>query len=91
MGGGSGLWVPLSVQEPGWDVVLGWSGQDVIDNLDLFLSHLTTSQIGVNLGNFENENRKSSSDTSDLSEAEWDFLFTIDVCVLNSKNVLEFT
>jgi hypothetical protein len=85
------LWVLLSIQEPFWDVVLGWSGKDVINNFDLFLVHFSASQIGVNLGDFENENRESSSNTSDLSQTEWSFLFTSDVCVLNSKNVLEFS
>ena len=85
------LWVLLSIQEPFWDVVLGWSGQDVIYNLDLFFVQFSTSQIGVNLGDFENENRESSSNTSDLSQTEWSFLFTSDVCVLHSENVLEFS
>ena len=87
---GSVLWVLLSIQEPFWDVVLSWSGQDVIDNLDLIFVHFSASQICVNLGNFENENRESSSNTSNLSQTEWSFLFTSDVCVLHSENVLEF-
>jgi len=80
----------LSIEEPFWDVVLGWSLEDVINYLDLLFVHFSASQIAVNLGDFENENRESSSDTPDLSQTEWSFLFTSDVCVLHSKNVLEF-
>ena len=85
------LWVLLSIEEPFWDVVLGWSLEDVINYLDLLFVHFSTSQIGVNLGDFENENRESSSDTPDLSQTEWSFLFTSDVCVLHSENLLEFS
>ena len=37
---GSVLWILLSVQEPLWDVVISWSGDDVGDNLDFALNHL---------------------------------------------------
>ena len=87
----TGLWVLLSIQEPFWDVVIGWLLKDVIDCLDLIFVHFSTSQITVDTGDFENENRQSSSNTSDLSETEWSLLFTSDVGVLNSKNVLKFS
>ena len=64
---GTGFWILLSVQEPFWDVVLSWSRQDVIDHINLLFGHFSASQIGVHLSDFENENRKSPSDTSDLS------------------------
>jgi len=37
------LWVLLSIQEPFWDVVLGWSSQDVINRLDLVFVHFSAS------------------------------------------------
>ena len=87
---GSLLWILLSVQEPFWDVVLSWSGDDVVDNLDLVLNHLSGSLVNVNLGDLEGKNSESSTDTFDLSETEWSLLFTVDVCVLHSQNVSEF-
>ena len=37
----SGSWVLLSVKEPFWDVVLNWSGKNIVDSVDFFLSDLT--------------------------------------------------
>ena len=84
------LWVLLSVEEPFWDVVVNWSSDDVVNSLDLFLVHLSGSFVAVNLSDFEDEDGESSTETSDLSKTEWSLLFTSNVCVLNSKNVLEF-
>ena len=44
-------------------VVLG----DVIDSLNLVLVHFSTSQIGVDLCDFETKDGKSPTNTSDLS------------------------
>ena len=87
---GTVLWVLLSVQEPLWDVVLSWSGDDIGDNLDLVFNELSRSLVTVNLGNLEGKNCESSTDTLDLSETEWSLLFTVDVCVLHSQDVSEF-
>ena len=89
LGPGSMLWVLLSVEEPFWNVVISWSGDDVVNSLDFFLVHLTGSFIAVNLSDFEGKDRESSTKTSDLSKTEWSLLFTVDVCVLDSKNVHE--
>jgi|TARA_B110000259_G_scaffold140480_1_gene158221 hypothetical protein len=83
------LWVLLSVEEPFWDVVVNWSSDDVVNSLDLFLVHLSGSFVAVNLSDFEDEDGESSTETSDLSKTEWSLLFTVDVCVLDSKNVNE--
>ena len=83
------LWVLLSVEEPLWDVVVSWSGNDVVNSFDLSLVQLTGSFIAVNLSDFEGKDRESSTKTSDLSKTEWSLLFTVDVCVLDSKNVHE--
>ena len=79
----------LSVEEPLWNVVVGWSSDDVADYLDFLVSDLTSSLIAVDLGNLEGKEGESSSETSDLSETEWCLLFTVQVGVLNTKNVLE--
>ena len=84
-------WVVLSVEEPFWNVVVGWSGDDVADLLDFFVSDLTSSLIAVDLSNLEGKEGESLTDTFDLSEAEWCLLFTVQVGVLHTKNVLEFT
>ena len=83
------LWVLLSVQEPLWDVVVSWSGDDVVNSLDLLLIELTGSLVEVDLSDFEGESGESSTETSDLSKTEWGLLFTVDVCVLDSENVHE--
>lgn len=81
LGPGSILWILLSVQEPLWDVVLSWSGDDVVDNLDLVLNHLSGSLVNIDLSDLEGKDSESSTDTFDLSETEWSLLFTVDVCV----------
>ena len=83
------LWVLLSVEEPFWDVVVNWSSDDVVNSLDFILVQLSRSFVAVDLSDFEGENGESSSETSDLSETERSLLFTVDVCVLDSKNVHE--
>ena len=45
--------------------------------------------IQVNLCDFENEVGESSTNTFDDSEGEHDFSLTVNVGVLDSKNVLE--
>ena len=45
--------------------------------------------IKVNLGDFKNQIGESSSNTFDHSEREHDFSLSVDVGVLDSKNVLE--
>ena len=87
---GTVLWVLLSVQEPFWDVVLSWSGDDIGDNLDLVLNELSGSLVNIDLSDLEGKNSESSTDTFDLSETEWSLLFTVDVCVLHSQDMSEF-
>ena len=83
----SSSWVLLSVHEPLWDVVFTWSGKDVVDGRNLLLSDFSRSLVGIDLGDFHGKDGKSSTDTLDLSETEWGLLFTVDVCVLHSKNM----
>jgi hypothetical protein len=82
-------WVLLSVQEPLWDVVIGWSRDDVTDLLNLLVSDFTGSLVAVDLGDLQREEGESSTETPNLSEAEWGLLFTVQVGVLHTKNVLE--
>ena len=83
------LWVLLSVEEPLWDVVIGWSSDDITDGLDFFFVQFSRSLIAVNLSDFKSKDGESSTETSNLSKTEWSLLFTVDVCVLHSENVHE--
>ena len=49
-------WVLLPVKEPFWDVVLSWSGDDVVDSLDFLFGHLSRSLIKVDLSDFKSKN-----------------------------------
>ena len=89
VGPGSTSWIFLSIEEPLWNVVLGWSGEDVTDRVNFFLGDFSGSLVSINLSNFEGEERKSSTNTSDLSKTEWSLLFTGNVCVLHSQNMSE--
>ena len=89
VGPSSVSWVLLSVHEPLWDVVLTWSSTDVVEGSDLLLSDFSRSLVEINLGDLHNKDSESFTDTSDLSETEWGLLFTVDVCVLHSKNMSE--
>jgi hypothetical protein len=90
LGPGTILWVFLSIQKPFWDVILSWSLKDIIDDLDLILLQLSTSDVHINLSNFKAKESKSSTNTSDLSQTERGLLFTVYVCVLHSQNMGEF-
>ena len=82
-------WVVLSVQEPLGDVVVGGSRDDVTDLLNLLIGDFASSLIAVDLSNLQGQEGESSTETSNLSEAEWSLLFTVQVGVLDTKNVLE--
>ena len=84
---GTVSWVLSSVQEPGWDVVFNWSRDDIVDLVDFSVGDFSTSNSAVDLSGFEGEDGESSTETSDLSETEWGLLFTVNICVLHSKNV----
>ena len=86
----TGLWAFLSVQEPFWDVVIEWSREDIVDGVGLLFIHFSGSLVTVDLSDFHGKDSHSSTDTSDLSKTEWSLLFTVDICVLDSKNMFKF-
>lgn len=71
----------LSVEEPGWDLVLGWVLHDSDDSLKLFLGELTSSLGEVDIGLLANKVRVSSTDTSDGGEGVHDLDSTVNVGV----------
>ena len=81
--------VSLSVEEPLGDIVIGGSSNDVRDVLDLFFGHLTSSLVDVDGGLLESEDGESSTNTLDLTEAEWSLLRTIKIGVLETQNTFE--
>jgi hypothetical protein len=83
------LGVSLSVQEPVGDSVLGRSGEDVVDGLDLGLLDLSGSLVGVDAGSLEDHDSKSSADTLDGGQGEPDLDGSLDVGVLDSENMRE--
>ena len=83
--------VLLSVQEPGWDLVLGWVLHDGDNSLQLFLGQFTSTLVQVDISLLANQVRVSSTDTSDLGQSVHNLDSTIDVGVQQTQNVLEGT
>ena len=83
--------VLLSVQEPGWDLVLGWVLHDGDNSLQLFLGQFTGTLVQVDISLLANQVRVSSTDTSDLGQSVHNLDSTIDVGVQQTQNVLEGT
>ena len=79
--------IPLSVEEPLGDIVIGGSSNDVRDVLDLFFGQLTSSLVDVDGGLLESEDGESSTNTLDLTEAERSLLLTIKF-LLRSRHLL---
>lgn len=73
--------VLLSVQEPSWDLVLGWVLHDGHDSLQLLLGQLTGTLVQVNVGLLAHQVGVSSTDTSDLGQGVHDLDSAIDVGV----------
>lgn len=71
----------LSVQEPGWDLVLGWVLHDGHDSLQLFLGQLSGTLVQVHIGLLAHQVGVSSTDTSDLGQGVHDLNSTVDVGV----------
>ena len=81
--------VLLSVEEPLGDVVISRASDNVADLLDLVLVELTSSLVGVDTGDLEGDDSKTSTNTSDLSETEGSLLLTGEVSVLHTEDMLE--
>lgn len=77
--------VLLSVQEPGWDLVLGWVLHDGDNSLQLFLGQFTGTLVQVDISLLANQVRVSSTDTSDLGQSVHNLDSTIDVGVQQTE------
>lgn len=83
--------VLLSVQEPSWDLVVGWVLHDGDNSLQLFLGQLTGTLLQVNVGLLAHQVGVSSAHTSDLGQGVHDLDSTINVGVQQTQDVLERT
>ena len=71
----------LSVQEPGWDLIVGWVLHNGDNSLQFFLGQFTGSLVQVNISLFTDQVRVSSTDTSNLGQGVHDLDSTINVGV----------
>ena len=72
------------------DSLTGGLGEDVADLVDLLLGEVSSSTVGVNLGDLASEMGKTSADTLDNTEREANLMLSVDVGVHHTKKVLEF-
>lgn len=82
--------VALSIQEPFWDVVINGISQDIINGLYLFFCQLTSALVNINLSFSKDKGSDTATNTFDLTKTIWGLLLSIQVSVLNTKNVVEF-
>jgi len=73
--------VALSVEEPRWDLVLGWVLDDGDDALKLFGGKFTGTLVKINIGLLADQVGVASTDTLDLGQGVHDLLLSIDVGV----------
>lgn len=77
--------VLLSVQEPGWDLVLSWVLHDGDNSLQFFLGQFTGTLVQVDISLLADQVGVSSTDTSDLGQGVHDLDSTIDVGVQQTR------
>ena len=89
LGVGTILEAALSVEEPVWDAVLSWLGDNIGNLFNIGFGQLTSTLVQVNLGNLEGQDGKTSTETLDDSQREGGFLFSVNVGVLHTQDVHE--
>ena len=89
LGVGAVLDAALSVEEPRWDAVLLWAGDNIGNLFNIFFGQLTSALVEVDLGNLEGKDGKTSAETLDDSQGEWGFLLSVKVGVLHTQDVDE--
>ena len=77
----------LSVQEPGWDLVVTWVLHDGNNSFQFFLGQFTGTLVQVNIGLLADQVGVTTTDTSDLGQGEHDLDSTIDVGVQQTRGV----
>lgn len=89
LGPASVLDAALSVHEPLGDVVIVGLGDDVINFVHFLEGELSCSAVNVDLSNFAGEGSESPSYTLDDSQGKGNFVLSVHVRVLHTKNVLK--
>lgn len=80
--------VLLTVQEPGWDFVLGWVLHDLDDSLQFFLGQLTSSLLQADVSLLAHQVGVTTTDTTDGGQGVNDLDVTIDVSVQQTAREL---
>jgi hypothetical protein len=86
----SSLEILLPIQEPEWNLELTRVLNDGNDLFDFIGSQFTSALINIDFGLFANQVRETTSDTRDLRQSENDVALSLNICIENTQNVLEF-
>ena len=86
----SALIVSPSVEEPHWNPVALWIGDDLGDLVPSFLADASGSRVQVHLGQFADQVRQAQTDTLDGAQGVGHASTTLEVGVHHSDDVFEF-
>ncbi len=64
-------------------------GDNIVNLFHFCFREFTSASVKIDLGNFASKVCKTSADTLNDSKSEGDFLLSVDVGVLHTKNVLK--
>jgi len=81
--------VALSVEEPGWDLVLCWVLDDGDDTLKLFRGEFSGALVEIDIGLLADQVGVTTSNTLDLGQGVHDLLLSINVGVEETQDELE--
>lgn len=77
----------LSVQEPGWDLVVSWVLHDLDNSFQFFLGQFTSSLVQINISLLTNQVGVSTTDTSDGGQSVDNLDVTINVGVQQTVKI----
>jgi len=81
--------IALTIEKPGWDLVLSRVLDDGDDSLEFFGGELTSTLVEIDIGLLANQVAVSTTNTLYLCQCVHDFLLSLYVCVEQTENVLE--
>ena len=77
--------VVLTVQEPSWDLVMGWVLHDLDNSFQFFLGQFTSSLLQINIGLLTNQVGVTTTNTLNGGQSVNNFNVTIDVGVQQTE------
>jgi hypothetical protein len=86
----SSLEILLPIQEPEWNLELTGVLNDGNNLFDFIGSQFSGTLVDIDFGLFANQVRETTSDTRDLRQSENDVALSLNICIENTQNVLEF-